>query len=491
MANIDYSKYGVKPENVIHYDEYKKLNSSKKEPQDFAQRKFQNPDSKILAEGANSIGINKENPFVNIAQDFSGGVLQGAKDIYKNLPGSILSQWAEKVFPEGKNPFSAMSPIRNAINKFEPYQELGTENKSFLTPGGALQLASEISIPGAPFAGKIKKVKPTIKNTINSISPEKYANEFIEKLGLGSKNTTQNTKELANDLRTKFSERENQAAEFFNYVDKQAGKESIYKKPDPLITTEMNKYKSLIDQAKDFNIGDLYHEFKNKPNFKNAHQLQSEMGDWIRDLESKPHKSASERYEIKQLNNVRERLKNDIMDFLNTRDLNSNENLASAYKKGIDLYKEHVSPYLANKKIREIVKGGKTFIKNLHDVFQSPSNTINKSTGKEEIGYINKILQDLPKSSQNRLLYNAIGGKPKNANALLEKLNEIRNKGFADYFNPDIEESINALTKKSLNKKRLIGTGKFAGSILAPALGAGGAISILNKGSNVFENPYK
>jgi hypothetical protein len=248
-----------------------------------------------------------------------------------------------------------------------------------------------------------------------------------------------------------------------------------------LISTKMDEAKPLLDRMKDLKIGELYNNFKAKPTFQNAHLLQSELGTLIRSLEKNPSISTADRAEIKEISSIREKLKSDINSFLEKRDLSSNENLAPAYKRGSDLYFEHVAPYLADAKIRKIVQEGKINVKNIHSSFNTPSNVIDRVTGEEKIGPINKILMDLPAESKNHILFNAIGGKQKNANALLNSLRKAENKGYSEYFSPELKEEMNALNQKIENNKKLMKGLKWTGGASLAGLAAGGANNALSR----------
>jgi hypothetical protein len=306
--------------------------------------------------------------------------------------------------------------------------------------------------------------------------PEEQASLIHKELSQGSKNLYENTKSLASDIRQAHKMREEESGAFFNHVKGRAGNEKIYDKPDPLISTALDKSKNLIEKAEGFNIGSLFNSFKRNPTFSNAHALQSELFDMTQSYKGR-HLSMGERAELSHIKSVRDQLKNDISEFLAKRDASSNENLLPLYQKGSELYKENVSPYLQNKKFIDIIKGGKTAVKNLHDVFNMPANVIDKKTGAEKLGSINKIMQDLPEVSKNKILFGAIGGQKGSASDLSKALMDARNKGFSPYFSKNLDESIELMSKKMSNKekadamkKKLGLTGLVGGGSLGSAL---------------------
>lgn len=306
-----------------------------------------------------------------------------------------------------------------------------------------------------------------INNFIDKFSPEKHAQELMDKLGVGSENYDKNSKSLASDIFNKYKERQEESGIYLNHALDRAGEEKILSKPDPIISTAKDELKDITDKARDLKIGDLFEAFDKNPTFRNAHNLQSEMGNLQGQLEKNNNKSIADRAEIAAIKKTRDELKGHIDNFLKNRDLNSNENLSPTYKKGIDLYRENVSPYLSDKKLRSIVRGGKTSVKNLHSVFENPSD-IRLDSGEIKVGPINKLLQDLPSESKNKILFSAMGGRKADANALMNSLNSLSQKGFSEQFNPEIKEGMNALNKKLKNKENLIKAAKYS----LPAAGA-------------------
>lgn len=344
--------------------------------------------------------------------------------------------------------------------------------------GTGLALGAAAPVVGDLAAGSINKVTqhPALQQFADKFMPEKFSALFQKQLGSGAENVEQNAKSLANDIRQGHSAREAEAGIFLDHALQQAGKEKIYEHVNPLISTSMDKAKDIFARADNLNIGDLYSKFKRNPSFENAHQLQSELGHWERELAEKPGKTPDERNYLQKVSSIRKTIKDDIGDFLKRRDASSNQNLSPIYQKGVDLYRENVAPYLSSKKLRDIVRGGKTSTKNIHSIFDTPSNILDKITGEEKIGSVNKLMQDLPEASKGKILYSAIGGKQVTANKLLEGLNRVENKGFSNYFTPEIHEARNALAKRQSNKKHATQAAKYAG--VGTAAGLAGAAGL-------------
>jgi hypothetical protein len=342
--------------------------------------------------------------------------------------------------------------------------------------GGSIPAISRLIKNPAQAGRDIIESSPVIKKFISKFKPEEHAENIVENIAPGKPTIHGNAESLANDIRHAHDVRSENASEFLNHALDRAGNEKIYEVADPLISTKMDEIKNFTGQAEDLKIGDLYDAFKRNPSFRNAHNLQSEIGTMMDSLKSNKM-TPEQRMDFGKLKSVRDKLKKDIDSFLSKRDLNSNESISPMYKTGIDLYREHVAPFLGDKKLREIVRGRKSTVKNIHSIFDTPANKIDKN-GKLNIGHVNKIIQDLPEEAKNKILYSAMGGAPKDANALLKNISKIENKGFSSYFSPELHEDINLLNKKLKNRKNLGTIGKVGGigAAIGGTYGTGNAL---------------
>ena len=300
-----------------------------------------------------------------------------------------------------------------------------------------------------------------------NFNPASHAKELEHHLSVGANNVTENSRQLASEIRNAHNMREEEARAFYNYALKNAGHEPVYGVPHkdifPSRSPEYAREQDTLNKIKNLNVGDLYHSYKANPNFENAHRLQSELGNIERKLNSNLSKSQDDYAQIKKIKDAKTQLQEDIQNGLEKRDINTNHPVAGHYKKGTELFREHVAPFSADPKLIDITKGGQTVVKNLHTVFDTPSNTITKD-GLEKIGSINKIMHDLPETSKMRIIFDAIGGNKLSAKELYKKLEEIKSKGFESYFTPEVEKSINALGKKLRNKKYAVVAGGLVGA---------------------------
>ncbi len=392
-------------------------------------------------------------PLQTLPQDFGAGLLNAIYGFAKSVAGTS-PEVEEKLY-------GRQSP--NA------YQALGMEDKPFYTLGGLAQTAGELFSPSP--AVEAQKVASTLSKAYEStkdvFSSGKFTKKLLDELGQGSKNVEENSKSLGNDIRESYNNRNETATSFLNYAMQRAGDDLIYTKPNPLITTAIDKGKAMFSRLKDLNIGDLYDAFKARPSFKNAHNLQSELGVMIRDLESNPQKSIGDAMQISNLSKARDSLKSDIQDFLGRWDSSSNENLKNAYNTGINFYREHVSPYLQTKKLRDIVRNGKETVKNIHDIFGTPSDIVGSEGEAIQPGHITKILGDLPVEAKGKILFSKIGGY-RNVNdptKAVKSLSDALQSAYSKYETPGLQEKLSDVLTKEKRKNLLKNVLKYGGGL--------------------------
>lgn len=337
--------------------------------------------------------------------------------------------------------------------------------------GSAIKgLPSEV-IPAA--IEKIKKIPEFIKNA----SPTKNTKKLIQDM-FPFKNTQEATNSIANDIREAHGMREAQALEHLNFPLERAGQEKIYEFVDPLITTKMDKSKSMIGRVKDLNVGPLFETFKSNPTFENAHYLKSELGHLIGDMKRIPGKSPAQNQELGNLVSVRKKLEGDVKDFLKRRDLSSNETLLPQYEKGTELYRENVSHYLSDPKLRKIVREGRTSVPNIHKIFESPYDLVEKLGGQTKPGPITKILADLPDKTKDAIMFRKIGGlkNAENPEALAKSIRDSEQLGYSHITGTELSDKLLGLEKSIKLKENAKKYGKRIGVSTAggTVLGTGG-----------------
>lgn len=389
-------------------------------------------------------------PINNFLDNLKAGMFQGLKDT-----GGQVLDLASAAQPM---PQLAQAGYQNAI---DPYKLAGVQEQSINTPAGIEQAIGQYGPMVAGIgklgldlgklgAGKIADKLAKLKEPPASTADE-ATKEVLQNLGQGAENKEQAAKKLADMMREGHSQNADQSQPFFKHTFQQAGEEKLYEHVDPLISTALDKAKSMLNRLEHLNVGGLYEKFKKSPTIENAHNLQSELGSAVRELEEKTGKTADELYQLAGLRDVRNTLKTDIIDSLKRHDLKSNDNLAPTYQRGIDLHRENVEPYRSTSKLREITQGGVETPKNIENIFNTPTNVINPRTGEVSTGAIHKILQDLPEEAKDLVLFNKIGAMRHegNSKALVKALEKARNEGYSHYFTPRVNESIKDLLEKT------------------------------------------
>lgn len=406
----------------------------------------------------------------NVGKNITGGIAQGLQGLLKSLPDmhTMAPPSMQNAMPyqQGQAP----------ANTFDPYNALGVTNQPLSTAAGAEQGLGEL-ISGGTAAKIASPAWDATKNLASEIqsafSPGTDAKNILQNLGQGAKNDKQITQSITGDIRDAYDARAETAGTFFNHPLQQAGDEVIYDKPNPLVTTALDKAQSMISQVNDLPIDKLSAAFNQKQSFQNAHNLQSELGNLIGEFDSKPFKSPEEVVQLSALNDTRDQLKSDISDFLQRRDANSNENLAPMYQQGIDYYRDNVAKYLSSQPLRQIVRGRQTQVDNVHDIFNNPTD-FQDAQGNVTPGPVTQILQDLPDQTQGKVLFSKIGSmkNASNPQALFKSLNDAEQNGFSDYFNSDLKQKISDglqhLQNQNILKKAGIGAG-IAGAVGVPS----------------------
>jgi len=292
-----------------------------------------------------------------------------------------------------------------------------------------------------------EQLRTAISHPGYKLEAPQAGNELLEHLGQGTNNKEESARKLATMIREKHNERVEESSQFFKHVFKKDIK--LYEKPDPLITTKLDKEMDILKRLKGMNVEPLYYKFKKNASIENGHWLKSELGTVVGDLERNTAKTPADRATIANINNVRKTIETDIHDALKRHDLKSNENLLPMYKKGVELHKENVEPFRSTPKLREITVKGKETPKNIETIFDTPSNIVKENGNK--IGPINKVIKDLPEEAKNLILHNKIGANAhiNNHENLVNALHKAKNEGFSTYFNSHVNESIRNIENKA------------------------------------------
>lgn len=294
------------------------------------------------------------------------------------------------------------------------------------------------------------------------INPAQHQKEVEHLLSGGTNNVEQTGKQLATDIRNAYNMRNEQSGAFFNHVMNQVGHEPIYENEN-IWLGKRPESENTINQLRNLKIGDAFDIFKNEPTLNNAHTLKTQIGHMIGELKGTFPRPPNYMIKLGRLNNAYQTINNDILKYLEKRDSLGSQALAPLYQRGVDLYREHVAPFLNDNKIINVTRHRNTNEKNLHQAFEYPTDKISPE-GKESIGNINKIMQDLPPESRNRILFGAVGGNKQSPEQLLQSLFDVKSKGYSSYFTPELEEHMSLIGSKIKNRNRLRRAGKTAGA---------------------------
>lgn len=396
----------------------------------------------------------------NPAYSTIAGLEQGIGNI---LPGTY------NLGALGANKLGANLPYSSTLD-FAP-------KNAFSTFGEFLPI---IATGGEAALSKLNKLYAVGNNALSKFMPEKFSGQLINELSKGAKTDERNSQSLASDLFNAHQYRKNEALTPIRNLLSKYGENEVYPIVNP---TGYHAYRDIPNL--ELTVGDPYlkkmvNEVKSNPTFNNIHNFQSALGDEIGYWTKQP-KSEEKTKALESLSPIRDEIKDKIYSFLDKKELNGSDK----YKEFQRLYRENVIPYTSNKNIRNIVKGLETNPKNLHTEFEYPSDKrfINKEgIYKVKIGDVNKILEDLPLSSKDKILFSKIGIDHKDASSLLDKLEEARRNGYSSYFTPETMKNISDLK----NRLKYIKGTKLVGEGLK--WGAGGALtgSGFELGRNIF-----
>jgi hypothetical protein len=404
----------------------------------------------------------------SIPQEIAGGALHGLQGLLKMFPD------LHNVTPESMHGSLPHKQGEAPIEKFDAYEALGTKEKPWNSIGGAAQTAGELFMPGKvvealrseKLAGPAKEGFASLKDYF---SPGKHAKDLMQKMGGGAKNMEDIGKSASNDIRQGFLGREAEVKPYFDMAFEHAGEKRLFEAHNPLISSSTDKEKAMIDKLQGFHLGKVFDAFKKDPNFRNAHDVQSELGHWVGDLKRTPHKTPEQRKELNHLVSVRNELKKDIGNLLDRHDSTSNLPIKNTYNKGIELYREHVAPYLSSESLRDLTKGGEEYIKDVHKIFEHPTGKVDKA-GKLIRADVEKLLEDMPPEMREKILFSRLGAAKhkKNPMGLVEEARAAKNEGYSKYFSDDLNQQLRDITAKHKHQgilKKLSAGGTLSGLI--------------------------
>lgn len=328
---------------------------------------------------------------------------------------------------------------------------LNPDNKNSLAKTGAENLGLNALLESMPYVGK------AIGWMTQGVRPAAHARDIIEGLGQGSQTLEENGKSLAQDIKNAHAGHESVVKSYLDPITKEHGNENVYstEKPTPnkkgqLSLLDILRQKpNLPDLNDEHEVGEVYKEFNKNPTFNNTHKLQQELGIRIGKLQKMQYSPELEK-KIASLRESRGQLLDGMDHYLQTNDPAAAKN----WEKGINYFKEHVLPYRTDSTIRNIVQGKETNPKNIHSLFEYPTEKMDYLTKQNQIGPIEKIVSDLPPSASGKILYSKIGGHHSNQTPerLMTNLEKARNAGYSSHFKPELDDAIEKLGAKIKNR---------------------------------------
>lgn len=243
---------------------------------------------------------------------------------------------------------------------------------------------------------------------------------------------------VAQGIKDFIQSKADEAESLYKQVSDSAGNKNIY-------TNNLTDraYSDIDKDVFNFNkdIKNFHNEFTNNPTLENAHNLQSQLGYQAGKYLNKPGLSIADNQKLQDLMDARSAIRSDISSYLQK----TNPDLADAYQKATDIFRENVAPFKSfnsqtpteiSKALGKIDKKGK-----LTSEMQQKLNDLNSSLMGQKLASLGLVggLGGLGISqnyvSPMELIAGIAGGKllgvksPKSLNDITQSLLENLNKG--------------------------------------------------------------
>lgn len=300
---------------------------------------------------------------------------------------------------------------------------------------GAL-LSGLIDIAPGATAG----IKKGIEKVSHPFKPESQAKEIFDTIG-GGKTLEENAKSLAEDIQHAYQRNKEQNnalySGFNNFSHRLLTDGGVKDFNSAYNTLDKNIIADYLPDLKK-----LHAKYKETPTLQNAHDLQSDLGVEIRELEVQRKKGALSQLDKGKLQNyvaAQKAIQKDINTFLESE----NPTLAKQYQKASEHFRENVAPYRANPQIAEIISKKGANPKNITNIFKSPDLNIQK------------IAEDLGRKGHNKIIFSEIGKLAPNLNAknLANALSKLETKNLGSYVSPEIDALKEQLEKTMGNRQ--------------------------------------
>jgi hypothetical protein len=392
-------------------------------------------------------------------QSFFTGVPRGALNTIQNLKnsalGGLVSNYSGLGIPNMIA--NALSPstannnqYANVINQIKnltdkPINAIKPAGDDSLSGKTGEFVGSFLPLPGGGVASVESSAPGMISRTVQAFQPQKVAENIMDTLS-GGKNLEENAQSLAQDIQSAFKARKTEGNALYKPVFDAEGNNAI--------TNE--NYTSLdkdVVDSYDRKLKNLHQNFVDNPTLQNAHDLQSQLGSSIRQLQtavSKGTADISTRNALQGYQEAQNAIRNDINDYLTAK----NPDLANQYQEATANWLQNVVPYTDNPKLAQIATGEITNPKNINNLFKNPEPEVQK------------IVDDLGTDAKNKILYSQIGKlNPKlTPDVLAQKLDPaaLDTQGLSSYLSPELQGQLNTL-KSRINARntlqRLVGGG--------------------------------
>jgi hypothetical protein len=423
-----------------------------------------------------------------LGQEFVGGLLSGVKSL-----GQAIPDLANMVPENMRNVLLYPNPGERPIDKWDPYKMMGTEDKSFLTPGGAMQTIGELAVPFPFMAKGANKIGSSIKNALNEFKPAKESENFLQNLGNG-RTATENAERVAETINTSAQNQKGYALAHEKKVKEAIAKEKLDKVPNKELPegnldkvaslfgkkakdVSPDEVKELSEAVKRFRKHNDFDQFKDEAEFIFGHKglgssqiknLEEMMNvSHLRDLNYLNPKNEQflkkYGYGLKELHNAFSKSKNfatahDLESGLGkeigklkdrrakgTLDTNGDNKLEALEKMYKDLRKDmDVLVKDMPKHVQDNWKEFKRKYKENYKVYESTAALKEMSRG-ETIGTtpatitktfahptkeVKKILGDLPQEGKNYIVYNELAHiNPKDPQKVVNAFHEMKQSG--------------------------------------------------------------
>lgn len=433
-------------------------------------------------------------PGVNLkVPEFGQGTAYGAGKIGGNIGGFIAGG-------EGLDAIRGAAEVLPYIGKAA--QALGGEGLSGLVrraignAGGAALVDQNNPLEAGGLAAGLSAATdsiPLIGGYISnalSLNPEKIAQSIADALGQG-KSLEDNGKSLAQDIENTYSQKLSDAKKLYNPIFDAVGNKNIY---EGLPAEQKGAYGALgnnVLDPYDLDAKDLHDQFINNPTFQNGTDLRKQLGANIRALQKNPLPDAATRLQIQAYSRAQGALDNDLTSYLSR----TNPKLANQYKQANLNWFQNIVPYQADRNLFDMAQGN----------IENPTNSSISSIFKNPEDDIQKVVNDLPAASRNKILYSMLGrtGATKSPQNLVNAANNLDQQGLGSYISPELQQQLGQLSTsitRRTNADRLFGglggmvLGKMlglpsaAGEIGGAAAGMTLAPSLLSKASALKPN---